>query len=266
MILFPFYVLLGGLAGLLAGLFGLGGGIILVPALLLFFSWQAFPADLIPIMAVATSLATIIPTAISSVQAHHRLGSLDWEAVKGLVPAIVMGAILGAWLADKMPGNWLKIIFAGYLILVSMQMGWRWRPNPGVKRPNFPVLFGSGGVIGTLAAMLGIGGGTLTVPLLVKFSYPMRTAVAVSSACGLPIALAGTAGYGWLGSDQSGLPPGSMGYVYLPAFFGIILASIMTAPLGAKLSHQLPADTLKRAFSVLLLLIGLKILYGSLAN
>lgn len=266
MILFPLYVLLGALAGLLAGLFGLGGGIILVPALLFFFAWQDFPVDLIPVMAVATSLATIVPTAISSVQAHHQLGSLDWDSVKKLVPAIVIGAILGAWLADKMPADWLKILFAGYLILVSAQLAWRWRPDPGKSQPTAPILFGSGGAIGALAAMLGIGGGTLTVPLLVKFAYPMRTAVAVSSACGLPIALAGSIGYGWLGWEQTGLPPESLGYVYLPAFFGITLASIMTAPIGANLSHQLPADTLKQAFAGLLLLIGLKILYGSLAN
>ncbi|HHJ39355.1 MAG TPA: sulfite exporter TauE/SafE family protein [Methylothermaceae bacterium] len=259
-------MLLGGLAGLLAGMFGLGGGIILVPILLLFFSWQHFPAEFVPIMAVATSLATIIPTAISSVQAHHRLGSLDWVSAKQLVPAIIIGAFVGAWMADKMPGIWLKILFAGYLIVVAMQMAWRWRPDPGKGQPSSPLLFGSGVVIGTLASMLGIGGGTLTVPLLVKFSYPMRTAVAVSSFCGLPIALAGTVGYGWLGWDQTGLPSGSFGYVYLPAFVGITLASIMTAPIGAKLSHQLPAETLKRAFAGLLLLIGLKILYGSLAN
>ncbi|WP_022948107.1 sulfite exporter TauE/SafE family protein [Methylohalobius crimeensis] len=256
------YAAAGGLAGLTAGLFGLGGGVVLVPALLYLFAWQGFPPPYIPVAAVATSLATIMVTAIVSIGAHHRLGSLDWRAASRLFPGIVIGSLFGAWLADQLPGDWLKTVFAVYLLGVAMQMLWRWRPAPAVTQPQPWLLTGVGGAIGTLSAMLGIGGGTLTVPFLVKCAYPMRVAVAVSSACGFPIALAGTIAYGILGWEVADLPSGSAGYVYLPAFFGIIAASMLTAPLGARLAHRLPAETLRQLFAGVLILIGGKVLYG----
>ncbi len=256
----PLYVIAGAAAGLLAGLFGLGGGVILVPVLLWLFAWQGFPAETIAVTAVATSLATIVVTGLSSVLAHHRLGSLDWTVARALLPGIVGGAVAGAWVADRLPGAWLETTFALYLLLVAFQMVWRWQPRPGSRPPGAGWLAGAGGVIGLVAAMLGIGGGTLTVPLLVRWALPMRTAVAVSSAAGLPLAAAGTASYGLLGWDTPGLPPGSLGYVYLPAFLGIVATSTLTAPLGAKLAHRLPAGTLKRLFAVILALIALRIL------
>ncbi len=260
-LLLPLYVVCGAIAGLLAGLFGLGGGIILVPALLFLFAWQGFPTQTIVVTAVATSLATIVVTGLSSTLAHHRLGSLQWEVVKRLLPGIVLGAVGGAWLAEQMPADWLATIFALYLLAVAIQMGWRWQPNPGGK-PKPSWLTAAGGAIGMLAAMLGIGGGTLTVPLLVRWAYPMRTAVAVSSASGLPIAAAGTVSYGVLGWDTPGLPPGSLGYVYLPAFFGIVASSILIAPLGAALAHRLPAQRLKQMFAAILVVIAIRILYA----
>ncbi|BCX89742.1 conserved hypothetical protein [Methylomarinovum tepidoasis] len=256
----PLYVIAGAVAGLLAGLFGLGGGVILVPVLLWLFAWQGFPPEIIAVTAVATSLATIVVTGLSSVLAHHRLGSLDWAVARALIPGIVVGAILGAWVADRLPGTWLETTFALYLLLVALQMTWRWQPRPGAEPPRASWLAGAGSVIGMAAAMLGIGGGTLTVPLLVRWALPMRTAVAVSSAAGLPLAAAGTASYGVLGWDAPGLPPGSLGYVYLPAFLGIVATSILTAPVGARLAHQVPAQTLKRLFAVILALIALRIL------
>ena len=259
-LLLPLYVLCGGAAGLLAGLFGLGGGVILVPALLWLFAWQGFPAETIVVTAVATSLATIVVTGLSSALAHHRLGSLDWPVTMSLLPGIVVGAIAGAWLAEQLPGGWLKTAFAVYLLIVALQMGWRWQPKPGARPPRPVWLTSAGGVIGMLAAMLGIGGGTLTVPLLVRWALSMRSAVAVSSAAGLPIAAAGTVSYGVLGWDAPGLPPGSLGYVYLPAFLGIVSTSTLAAPVGARLAHRLPSRTLKRLFAVILILIAVKML------
>lgn len=252
----------GALAGLVAGLFGLGGGVVLVPALWFLFAWQGFPPQFIPVAAVATSLATIVVTAVASVWTHLRLGSLDWNAVGRLLPGVVLGSMFGAWLAERLPGDWLKTLFAVYLLVVAGQMIWRWQPKPGAAQPRSWIMLGAGGAIGTLSAMLGIGGGTLTVPFLVRCAFPMRVAVAVSSACGLPIALAGTLGYAVLGWDAPNLPPGSIGYVYLPAFFSIVATSILTAPLGAWLAYRLSAEVLKCLFALGLVLISLKILYG----
>ena len=260
--LLPLYVLCGAVAGILAGLFGLGGGIVLVPALLFLFSWQGFPPQTIAVTAVATSLATIVVTGLSSTVAHHRLGSLHWETVKRMLPGIIVGAVAGAWLADRLPQKWLVSVFALYLFAVAIHMGWRWQPRPGAQSPRPSLVTGAGGGIGLLAAMLGIGGGTLTVPLLVRWAYPMRTAVAVSSACGLPIALSGSVSYGVLGWDTPGLPPGSLGYVYLPAFLGIVASSTLVAPVGARLAHRVPARVLKRLFAVILIGIAIRILYA----
>ncbi len=261
-LLLPLYLLCGAVAGLLAGLFGLGGGVILVPALMWLFAWQGFAPEILVVTAVATSLATIVVTGLSSALAHHRLGSLDWPVTRNLLPGIVAGAVAGAWLADRLPGIWLKTAFAVYLLVVALQMAWRWQPRPGARPPRPLWLTGAGGVIGLLAAMLGIGGGTLTVPLLVRWALSMRSAVAVSSAAGLPLAAAGTASYGVLGWDAPGLPAGSLGYVYLPAFLGIVATSTLLAPVGAGLAHRLPARTLKRLFAAVLVLIAVKMLSG----
>ncbi len=258
----PWYGAAGALAGLVAGLFGLGGGVVLVPVLLFLFARQGFPPQCIPIAAVATSLATVVVTAAASVWAHQRLGSLDWNAVGRLLPGIVLGSMFGAWLAERLPGGWLKTLFAVYLLVVAGQMIRRWQPEPGAAQPRSWIMLGAGGAIGTLSAMLGIGGGTLTVPFLIRCACPMRVAVAVSTACGLPIALAGTLSYTVLSWDAPDLPPGSIGYVYLPAFFGIVATSILTAPFGARLAHRLSAEVLKRLFAGVLVLISLKILYG----
>jgi uncharacterized membrane protein YfcA len=246
----------GGLAGLVAGLFGIGGGIILVPFFLWLFIANGFSQDVVMHSAVATSLATIIVTAISSVFAHHRLGSVLWDVVYKLAPGVFIGAVTGAALADRLPTEILKLIFACYLLIVSLEMAFQWRPKAEKQHPSSPVLFVSGVVIGALSSILGIGGGTLTVPLLSKYGFPIRNAVAVSSACGLPIAMSGSMSFALLGVGKTGLPEGSIGYVYWPAFLGIVLTSILMAPMGAKLAHQLPTQTLKRIFAGLLFIVA----------
>ncbi|MCX8048517.1 MAG: sulfite exporter TauE/SafE family protein [Methylohalobius sp.] len=257
------YGAVGALAGLVGGMFGLGGGVVLVPALFLLYAWQGFPSQVIPIVAVATSMATIAVTAAASAWAHWRLGSLDWRVTRLLLPGVVLGSVVGSWLAGNLPVSWFQSLFAAYLIAVA----WRLlRPQPNssqVRLPPKPFLMtGVGGGIGMLSAMLGIGGGTLTVPFLVRCSFPMQVAVAVSSALGLPIALAGTLSYILLGWDASNLPRDSLGYVYLPAFFGIVVTSMVTAPVGAWLAHRLPTDFLKRGFALILMLMAFRILYG----
>jgi uncharacterized membrane protein YfcA len=259
--IFIYCTLFGGIAGLLAGLFGIGGGVVLVPFFLWLFTKQEFPQETVMHSAIATSLATIIVTAIASVTAHHRLGSVIWEIVYKLAPGVFIGATVGATLADHFPTESLRLFFAAYLFIVGIEMAFQWQPKQAKAQISFTMLRFFGLVIGILSSILGIGGGTLTVPLLSRYNYPMRNAVAISSACGLPIAISSTLSFAVLGWDKAGLPEGSIGYVYWPAFVGIILTSTLMAPVGAKLAHKLPTKLLKRFFSLLVFAITLKMVW-----
>lgn len=261
MIVFILSLILGMFSGLMAGLFGIGGGLVIVPILVLLFTAQDFPAELVMIMAIATSLATIIVTSIASVLAHHRLGSVLWEKVVSLGPGIMIGAALGAVIAENLDADVLRFMFIAFLLYVGVQMALQLEPKlPPIK--HFKALdFGVAGLIGMISSILGIGGGTLTVPFLVSCRHPMRNAVATSSACGLPIAVMGTLSYALLGSNEAQLPDWSLGYVYVPAFLGIALSSVYTAPIGADLAHKLPAQELKRYFSLLLFVMAAKMIW-----
>ena len=258
---FSVSILLGLVSGLLAGLFGIGGGLIIVPVLVILFSAQGLPAELVMLMAVATSLATIILTAMASVFAHHRLGSVVWSKVYRLSPGIMIGAAVGAVVAKQITADTLRYILVIFLIYVGIQMGLQVKPKPDRVKQSRIMDFLVANLIGLLSSIVGIGGGTLTVPYLVHGQMPMRNAVAVASACGLPIAVAGTLSYTLLGWHAMHLPEWSLGYVYLPAFLGTGLSSIFTAPLGAKLVHKLPAAKLKRYFSLLLFVMAAKLMW-----
>ncbi len=248
-------------SGLLAGLFGIGGGMVIVPVLVFLFTAQGMPTNLVMIMAIATSLATIILTATSSVLAHHCLGAVAWDRVFRLAPGIMLGATVGAAVADFINADLLRIIFIVFLLYVGTQMAFGAKPRAGSANYSRWVDFGVAGVIGLISSLVGIGGGTLTVPYLAHCRYPMRNAVAIASACGLPIAIAGTLSYAVLGMNAAHLPIWSFGYVYIPAFLGIGFGSIFTAPVGAKLAHRLPAQQLKRYFSVLIFAMAVKLIW-----
>jgi hypothetical protein len=254
-------IILGIVTGLLAGLFGIGGGLVIVPVLAMLFRAQGFPAELIMLMAVATSLATIILTAIASVSAHHRLGAVVWTKVLLLSPGIMIGAAVGAVVAKHISGDTLRYILIIFLLYVGLQMVFQVKPKPDGVKQSRALDFWVANVIGLLSSIVGIGGGTLTVPYLVNGQMLMRNAVAVASACGIPIAVAGTVSYALLGWNASHLPEWSLGYVYLPIFIGTGLSSIVTAPAGAKLAHRLPAAKLKRYFSLLLFVMAAKLLW-----
>jgi uncharacterized membrane protein YfcA len=259
--IFIYCALFGGIAGLLAGLFGIGGGVVLVPFFLWLFTKQGFPQETVMHIAIATSLATIIITSIASVTAHHRLGSVMWEIVYKLAPGVFIGAIVGAAFADHLPTESLRLFFAAYLFIVGVEMAFQWQPKQAKIQISSAMLRIFGLVIGILSSILGIGGGTLTVPLLNRYNFTMRNAVAISSACGLPIAISSTFSFAILGWNKAGLPDGSIGYVYWPAFVGIVLVSTLLAPVGAKLAHKLPTKTLKRFFSLLVFAITLKMVW-----
>lgn len=255
-------LLLGAIAGISAGLFGLGGGAVIVPVLAWLLTLQKIPQDLVMIMAVATSLSTIIFTSLSSIFAHHKRGYVLWGKIGYLSLGIVLGVIAGTFIAEQIPAAQLRLIFGLYLIYVSVQIGLQIDPSTLAEAKESAALdSGMGIIIGTVSAILGIGGGTLTVPYLVYRRVPIKNAVATSSVCGFPIAVAATISYVLLGIKHAALPQWSLGYIYLPAFLGISLCSVFTAPLGAKLAHILPAEKLKRYFALVLFLIALKMLW-----
>lgn len=254
------YLLLGAGAGVLAGLFGVGGGLVIVPVLAWVFIEQGMDADLIMHLAIGTSLATIWVTSLASIRAHHRRGAVQWPLVRGLIPGILVGGLLGAWVADLLPTLALRRFFGVFEILVALQMLWAREYKAHFAAPGKLGLSAAGGLIGTVSALLGIGGGTLTVPYLVWIGVAMRQAVATSAACGLPIAVAGSVGFVLAGWGEPGLPRYSSGYVYWPAWAGVAFASSLTAGLGAYLAHRLPTRLLRRLFAVLLAVVGLKML------
>ncbi|MGR9071949.1 MAG: sulfite exporter TauE/SafE family protein [Gammaproteobacteria bacterium] len=259
--IFLFSLLLGGVAGLLAGLFGIGGGLVIVPALSWVFAVQGFDDRIVMVMAVATSLATILATSTASIYAHHRHGSIDWSTVCQLTPGILAGAVAGSFVADALSSDTLRALFAVFLFSVGLQMLLQFKLSVDGFNLSRSRSLSAGCLIGMVSAVLGIGGGTLTVPLLLAARFTMRGAVGISSACGLPIAVAGTVSYAVLGWSNALLPEGSAGYVYVPAFAGIVLISVMTAQVGAVWANRLPTAKLKRYFSVLIFVVAAKLLY-----
>jgi uncharacterized protein len=256
------YLLVGAFVGLIAGLLGVGGGLIIVPVLVLIFQGQGVSPEVIVHLAIGTSLATIAITSISSMRAHHRHGAVQWDVFRRLTPGIVVGALLGAVIADFLPTKAMRLWFGVFELLVAAQIGFNLMVAP---RGHLPGALGTniaGGVIGAISAALGIGGGTLTTPFMVWCNFSLRQAVATSSACGLPIALAGAAGFVATGWNNSGLPEWSSGYLYWPAFAGIVISSLLFAPLGAKLTHTLPVSVLRRFFAVFLAVLGVRMLIG----
>lgn len=252
------YIVIGAIAGVLAGLLGIGGGLVIVPALTFIFIHAAFDYTIIVHLAIGTSLSTIIFTSLSSMRTHHLHGAILWRVVKQLIPGILIGALLGAIVADYLATGILKTIFAVFEFLVAIQLVLQLEVNAHQRIPSVRALAGVGTLIGSISSIVGIGGGTLTVPFLVWCRVSMREAIATSSACGLPIAIAGSIGFLVVGLNNSNLPEYTTGYIYWPAFLGITSASILTAPIGAKLAHKLPVVILKRIFSVLLLFLAVK--------
>lgn len=255
------YLLIGLLAGVIGGLMGLGGGIVIVPALYFLFVWQGFPAGSIMQLAVATSLATIVFTAIASTRAHHLRSAVLWPVVKGLTPGIVLGAAVAGFLVARLPSDTLRVAFGLFEIAVAAQIAFGAKPPPQRTLPGRGGQFAAGGVIGGLSTILGIGGGTLTVPFLLWCNVNIHKAVATASACGLPIALVGTLALIASGWREPELPSDTLGFVYWPAALAIIVASFIAAPWGVRLAHALPVDTLKRVFAVVLALIGLRMIF-----
>lgn len=254
------YLLTGAVAGLSAGLLGIGGGLIIVPMLFFIFSQQPVPSTHVMHMALATSLATIIVTSLSSARAHHKRGAVLWPVAYRLSPGIILGAWLGAMFASALASDILRPVFGVFELLVAIHLLVNYRPATHNTSISTTRSVAGGTVIGAISSIVGIGGGTLTVPFLLWHNVAIRNAVATSAAVGFPIAVAGTATYVISGWKIAGLPDYSLGYVNLYAFAMIIITSIITAPLGASLAHKLPEKTLRIVFALFLLALSAKML------
>jgi uncharacterized membrane protein YfcA len=256
------YLALGAVAGFFAGLLGVGGGAIMVPVLALMFAAQGMPDAHLMHLALGTSMAAIVFTSISSLRAHHAHGAVQWPIVRRIAPGILLGTFGGAQLASLIPTRPLAIFFTVFMSYVAFQMLANIKPKPSRQLPGALGMFFVGNGIGAISALVAIGGGSLSVPFMTWCNVKMHHAIGTSAAIGLPIALAGTAGYLLGGLDATGLPVWSVGYVHLPALAACVAMSMLTAPLGARAAHRLPVATLKKIFAGVILLLLAKMVHG----
>nr|WP_235937707.1 sulfite exporter TauE/SafE family protein [Marinobacter caseinilyticus] len=254
------YLSLGAVAGVLAGMLGIGGGLVIVPVLIFSFDMQGVSPEIAAHLAVGTSLATIIFTSISSILSHHARHAVRWDIFRPMMMGIVLGAALGAWTASLLSGAALELIIGVFVLLVAIKMLLDVNPPPGRAVPGSMGLGAAGASVGWVSAIFGIGGGTLTVPFLSWCNVRMQHAVGTSAACGLPIALAGSLTNVATGWQATTLPEYSLGFVYVPALVGVAITSVIFARFGAALAHRLDARLLKRIFAVLLVIIGIRFL------
>ncbi|MBY0346518.1 MAG: sulfite exporter TauE/SafE family protein [Neisseriaceae bacterium] len=257
---FAFYPLVGLFSGFVAGLFGIGGGLIIVPLLIFIFSAQGLPAEHVMHLALGTSMATIAVTSVSSMRSHHAHGSVRWDIVRTLSPGLVIGTFSAGYFASGFNTHLLAMIFTAVVCFAALSMILAFKPKAHRQLPNTLGLFVMGFLIGCVSAMVGAGGGFLSIPLLLFFGVLTQQAIGTSSALGFPIALTGTIGAIYNGYLVPTLPDYSLGFVYLPALFFVVSMTVFTAPLGAKLAHRLPADTLKRAFGFFLIGLAVRML------
>jgi uncharacterized membrane protein YfcA len=254
------YVAIGATVGFLAGLLGIGGGAVMVPLLVFVFTAQALPVDHVLHIALGTAMATIMFTSIASMRAHHAHGAVDWRIARALAPGILAGSFSAALLAGFIPTRPLAVIFTCLVFYAATQILFDLRPRSTRELPGAAGLFGAGAVIGGVSSLLAAGGAFLCIPFLAWCSVPLRRAIGTATAVGLPIALAGAAGYAIQGWFADGLPRWSLGYIYLPALVLVSSASMLAAPWGARVAHRLPVKRLRIVLAVLLYAVAVRML------
>ncbi|EWH09581.1 hypothetical protein DS2_12138 [Catenovulum agarivorans DS-2] len=263
LLLFLYCAILGAGVGFLAGLLGIGGGLVIVPILssiLLYFN--SVPPHQVIVTAVATSLASILFTSTSSAIAHHKNGNVPWQLAPWIMTGVALGSLISGFIAAVLPEKWVRMVFFVSVILIALKMIFSGNNTnqPTRTMPNKGLLTVFTSLTGGLSAMIGIGGGALLVPLLNFFAIDMKKAIGCASACGIVIALFGSIGYISSGSAHFSIQDGFAGFVYLPALFGIVCTSWFTAPYGAKATHYLPVTTIKKIFALLLLVMAANML------
>lgn len=253
-------LLIGVTAGVLAGLLGIGGGLVIVPALTTLLRMQGAPLEVAMPVAIATSLGTMLMTSASAVWFHDKRNAIDWACVARLAPTMALGALMGGLLAAWLPGRVLALIFAGLALILGLRMLMTSKIDNRHARafPRYWWLAGPG--IGLVSSLMGIGGGSFNVPYLARNGFPMVQAIAIASACGWPIALGGVIGFTLMHPGET-LWPNLWGYFYLPGLFLIGIAGMAAAPLGVRMAHYLPTGPLKRIFGVLLMLVALRLIW-----
>jgi len=259
------YIVLGTLTGFLAGLFGVGGGLVLVPVLLLLFDAQYFSSEHTLHLALGTSMATIIFTSLSSMRKHHQHGAVNWQVVRSITPSILLGTALGALTSSIIPNKGLGIFFALFTFFIAAQILFGKAPHPSRQLPSTACMTLTGTLTGWISSLVSIGGGTVVMPFLVWCNVPLRNAIGTSAAIGFPIAIGGTLGYVLTGLPNETLPPHSLGFVYLPALLWVAFASVITAPFGAKATHHMKIGLLRKLFAVLLIALATKMLWKILS-
>jgi uncharacterized membrane protein YfcA len=257
---------LGCFTGFLAGLLGIGGGMLMVPFMTLILSHHGIDAAMAVKMAIATSMATIMFTSLSSIRAHHRRGAIRWDLVRTLAPGItVMALLTGAFIYPLVKGATLAFIFGIFVAFSATQMLLGKKPQASRQMPGTAGRLAAGGVIGTVSGLVGAGGGFISVPFMTWCNIPMHNAVATSAALGFPIAIASTLGNVIGGWSVVNPLPGGFGYLWLPALLVIATASVLLAPLGARAAHAMEVRQLKRAFGVMLYMLAAYMLFKAIA-
>ncbi len=254
------YLAIGAGVGLLAGLLGIGGGMVIVPMLVLVFTAKHFPAAHLMHLALGTALATTVFTSLASVRAHHRHDGVDWRVVRAMAPGIATGSLGAALVAGLIATRPLAAIFTVFLFYAAGRALVEAKPTASRRLPGGVALFAVGAGIGGVASLLAAGGAFLSIPFLVWCNVPLRRAIGTAAANGFPIALAGSIGYVAQGLRATGLPEGTLGYIYLPALLFIVATSMLTAPLGARLTHRIPVKRLRMAYVLLLCALGVHML------
>lgn len=246
----------GAVTGFLAGLLGVGGGMMLVPVMTMLFGFAGFPADQIIKIALATALTTILFTSIGSVRAHHKGGKVRWEIARVMGAGAFIGTFIGAHLVDAIKSQWLALFFAVFVGYSAIGMFRVSRPVPSRQLPGPAVLGAFGALIGLVSSLVGAGGAFISTPYLVRCNVSMHQAIGTSAALGFPIAAGGLIGYIAAGLDVPNMPPFTLGYIYLPALLACAVASLITAPMGARTAHRTNVATLRRVFAVILLMLA----------
>jgi uncharacterized protein len=250
------YLLLGAAVGFLGGLFGIGGGTVLVPVLLFLFEAQRFPATDLMHLALGTSMATILFTSIASMVKHHQHGAVNWRVVRNITPGILIGTSLGALSAANVSPRFLGIFFSLFVYFASAQILLDAKPKASRQLPGATGITLAGIFTGWLSTLVSIGGGTVVIPFLVWCNVALRNAIGTSAAIGFPVAVGGTLGYIVTGISHTALPASSLGFVYLPALLWVALASVITAPLGAHAAHRMKVELLRKLFAAMLIALA----------
>jgi uncharacterized protein len=256
------YIALGAFAGFMAGLLGVGGGGIIVPLLTFLFTWQHIGADNSVHLALGTSLTCMIISSSASMRAHASRGAVVWRVVAGMAPGIILGAFLATQVAANINSTWVALFFALFMATVAAQIFLGWQPKPGDGPATAGGLLVAGAGIGSVSALAAVGGGFLTLAYLGYKNVDVKKAIGTSAAIGFPIAVAGTIGYLISGWSKTSDEPLTLGFIYVPAFLAISLASSVAAPLGARCSHNLPEATLKKIFAVISLILSITMLFS----